>query len=163
MLLCVSLYSVSTNHWSYFTDSARNGLSSAPIVGHFKFYRISNFQMFNVTTKLAKMKKQSCLSFAALYESVRVLLKQKLKIHVQVSQRFMYAFFAEVVVSICDVALPQRSTYQELFDYASFSCSLIRGLILVSRIIGGRLSGVADIRLHAGKFERKSCGAVTGG
>lgn len=70
-----------TYHFRWdFTDDTRYWFSRSTIVRHFKFYGISNFQMLNVTTELAEVKEQPCLSFTALNKSIRVLLMLKKKI-----------------------------------------------------------------------------------
>lgn len=63
--------------WGNLHDCRRYRLPCSPVVCHFEFYRISNFEMFNVATKLGEVKEQTRLSFAALNESVRVLGKER--------------------------------------------------------------------------------------
>lgn len=67
-----------THHfWGNLHHCRSNRLSRSPIVSHFKFYGVSNLEMFDVATELGEVKEQSRLSFAALNESVRVLGKKR--------------------------------------------------------------------------------------
>ena len=58
--------------WSDFGDRTGNRFAGTPIVGHFEFDRIPDFQMFDVSIKLREMEKESGLAVAALDKSVRV-------------------------------------------------------------------------------------------
>lgn len=63
--------------WGNLHHCGRNRLSRSSIIRHFKFYWISNFEMFNVAAELGEVKEQTRLSFAALNESIRVLGKKR--------------------------------------------------------------------------------------
>ena len=59
-----------------FGDCAGNGLTGAPVIGHFEFDRVTYFQMLNVSIKLGEMEEKSSLAIAALNKSIWVLKKQ---------------------------------------------------------------------------------------
>ena len=56
-----------------FGNRTGDGFSVAAVIGHFKFNRVSNLQVFNVTVKLTKMKKEAGLAFTALDKSIGML------------------------------------------------------------------------------------------
>ena len=47
--------------------------SVTAVISYFKFNRVSNLQVFNVTVKLTKMKKEAGLALTALDKSVGML------------------------------------------------------------------------------------------
>lgn len=63
--------------WSDFRNRTGNRLPGSAVIGHLKLDRVSQLQVLDGAFKLAKVEKEPGLALTALYESIRMLKREK--------------------------------------------------------------------------------------
>ena len=96
-----------------FRDRTGDGFPVAPVVRHFKFNRVADFQVFNIAVKLTKMKEEPGLALAALDEPVRMLSGEK-KNQTNLIESFV-------------IYIKKRNSYQQFLDDSCFPAAQVVG------------------------------------